>query len=759
MKHLFLRLIVCAAFLPGVSLLAQQKPSGLRTDLLEHTGYGLENPAGYVRTIDFGGQKALITSSNPTFSWIVPGTAKDTRQEAWRVIVAENEKDILEGKGSLWDSGWMEDSQSTALRYGGPALKPSTAYWWSVKVKTNTEGESAWARPKAFFTAETLDDGATSGYPIVLDREKPVDIKELAGGIQQVDFGRTTFGRVELTLFSGSDQDTVIVHLGERMGSDGRVWQKPPKSVSSVRYSRYVVPLVKGRHTYEIQIRPDRRNTHVADRFPSAILMPDYIGEVTPFRWCEVEGYAHKLAKDDVTRLSAHYPFDDGAARFTCSDETLNQLWDLFHHSVKATSFLGVFVDGDRERIPYEYDSLIGQLCHYGSDSEYSLMRRTIDALFDFPTWPTEWILYDVVLAWNDYLYSGDKGMLEKYYTRMKAHGLDALRQKNGFISTTLGQSPEFLASIGRKEPIKDIVDWPHSSMLGLKQGEGGEDDGYVYTDYITVVNALYYKDMILLGEMARVLGKDAEAAKYASDAAAFKKLFNKTLFNKKRGVYVDGIGTDHASLHANMFPVYCGLVEPKNFPGVARFIESRGLKCSIFGAQILMDAVYDSGLQDYGMKLMTSKDLRSWYNTIRIGSTISIEAWDDSFKPNQDWNHIAGAVPGNIIPFKMMGISPLEPGFSKARVKPQTAGLKHAEMVLPTIKGPVSLEIDSSNGYRMTLETPANMTAEVWLPVPGSGNYTVECDGEVINVTAPKGSSHAYVGEFGSGKRTFTVK
>ena len=95
MKHLFLRLIVCAAFLPGVSLLAQQKPSGLRTDLLEHTGYGLENPAGYVRTIDFGSQKALITSSHPTLSWIVPGSTKDTRQEAWRVIVAENEKDIL----------------------------------------------------------------------------------------------------------------------------------------------------------------------------------------------------------------------------------------------------------------------------------------------------------------------------------------------------------------------------------------------------------------------------------------------------------------------------------------------------------------------------------------------------------------------------------------------------------------------------------------------------------------------------------------
>jgi hypothetical protein len=45
------------------------------------------------------------------------------------------------------------------------------------------------------------------------------------------------------------------------------------------------------------------------------------------------------------------------------------------------------------------------------------------------------------------------------------------------------------------------------------------------------------------------------------------------------------------------------------------------------------------------------------------------MEAWDDSFKPNQDWNHPWGAAPGNIIVRHLAGIRPLEPGFKKFSV------------------------------------------------------------------------------------------
>ena len=54
---------------------------------------------------------------------------------------------------------------------------------------------------------------------------------------------------------------------------------------------------------------------------------------------------------------------------------------------------MGLYIDGDRERIPYEADALINQLSHYALDTEYSLARNTFEHLMLHPTWPTEWHL------------------------------------------------------------------------------------------------------------------------------------------------------------------------------------------------------------------------------------------------------------------------------------------------------------------------------------------------------------------------------
>ena len=671
-KRLFLLMLTAM-----IAVSCAKGPSGLRTDLMLDTS----QPGG-----------ALIRSSLPSFSWIVPGS--EELQLAYQIALSDNSRVI-------WNSGWVESGQSVSVMYDGEPLKPSSDYSWKVRVKTDGQGRSSWSKSKRFTTAPSIREYETAWYPLVQERQKAVSLGPV------VDFGRDAFGWLELTLRAAAD-GVATVYVGERM-EGGRVWRRPEGSNSSVRYARIDVPVSKGIHVYPIYFAPDRRNTG-----PSAVKLPEEVGVVMPFRYCEVSG----AEVVDARRIAVSYPFDAGAASFESSSDTLNRIWDLCHYSVKATSFAGIFVDGDRERIPYEYDALIAQLCHYASDSEYSLARRTMEFLLGQPTWPTEWILYEVLLAWNDYMFTADPRAIAAHWDILRAHGLEDLVQENGFVSTTLGQSEAFLKSINRSEPIRDIVDWPHTGTLGLQAGQGGEDDGYVYTDYNTVVNALYYKVLCTLGKMAAVLGDDSLAAAYDAKASAFRKAFNETFFDPSRGIYVDGIGTGHASLHGNMMPVYCGLVDDGDLPSVAEFIKSRGLRCSIFGAQVLMDAVYAAGLDDYGLSLLTSGDLRSWYNTIRTGSTITIEAWDDSFKPNQDWNHIAGAAPGNIIPFRLMGVTPLEPGFSKVRIEPRIGSLSYARMKLPTVRGTIAMDIESSaDGKSMTVTIPANMEAEVRLP------------------------------------------
>ncbi len=76
---------------------------------------------------------------------------------------------------------------------------------------------------------------------------------------------------------------------------------------------------------------------------------------------------------------------------------------------MKATSFAGVYVDGDRERKPYEADAYINQLSHYAADSEFTIGRYTLEYLLRNSTWPTEWKFHFPLIAWADYLYTGNR--------------------------------------------------------------------------------------------------------------------------------------------------------------------------------------------------------------------------------------------------------------------------------------------------------------------------------------------------------------
>ena len=69
--------------------------------------------------------------------------------------------------------------------------------------------------------------------------------------------------------------------------------------------------------------------------------MPDYIGEVCPFRYAEIES-AEEIDPGEIRRIIVHYPFNDDAASFESSDEVLNAVWELCKYSIQATSFCGV---------------------------------------------------------------------------------------------------------------------------------------------------------------------------------------------------------------------------------------------------------------------------------------------------------------------------------------------------------------------------------------------------------------------------------
>lgn len=540
----------------------------------------------------------------------------------------------------------------------------------------------------------------TIGSPDIQSSQiKPLKIIQKGQGHYFVDFGKDAFGNLEL-LFASAQADSLVIHLGEKLESPHTIDRKPG---GTIRYQKVVLSQLPVKTPVTVKLPVDKRNTRVP-----AVLLPDSMGVIMPFRYAEIENL--KVAIEDVVVMQKvyNYRFNEEASYFTSSDTILNQVWDLCKHTIKATSFAGIYIDGDRERIAYEADAYINQLSHYAVDNEYLLARRTNEHFINSPTWPTEWILHTVPLFYYDYLYTGNTAAISKHYEVLKNKTLMQLERADGLIATDSARmTPGFLAGIGFRagDKIKDIVDWPAK-----------ERDGYEMVKVNTVVNSFYYLNLKLMSEMAGAIGQVADAAFFYRKADMVKKAINDKLLNKATGIYVDGEGAGHSSLHANIFPLAFGIVPAENIRQVVSFVRSRGMACSVYGAQYLLEALYQHGEADYALQLLSSTEGdRTWWNMIKAGSTMTLEAWDIKYKPNLDWNHAWGTAPVNIVARHLWGITPSKPGFAKVAIRPQPGALTFSKIKVPTIKGPIYAEYKQiERKVRLFIvEIPKGMTGE----------------------------------------------
>ncbi len=671
--------------------------------------------------------KTVIRDSFPEFGWVLRSPEAEARQSACRVQVVELTANSSGKDFSVrWDSGKIASRDSIDFEYQGEELSPGTLYAWRVRVWDDKGQSSDWSEFQEFTTAEMIGVYEVSTYPLETRLVNAVRFKR-DGGRHFFDFGKAAFGTVRITIPPREEKSILKVHFAEKLSGEDVLDSCPP---GSVRYRETRLEVGRGVRMVEVAIPPDPRNTG-----PGAVLMPDSIGEVLPFRYCEVITSGMALEKDSVVMKAVNYPFDDQAADFFSSDMRLNDVWALCKYSIKATSFAGLYIDGDRERIAYEADAYINQLGHYLTDREYSMARATHEYLIKNPTWPTEWILHSVLMAWEDYMYTGNLESVEFYFDDLRNKTLYSLEAENGLISTTGGRvGEEILESIHLAGEMRDIVDWPPGSFT---QGGTGERDGHVMADFNTVVNAFYYRALDLYSRLAEALGRKDQAIEFADRAAAVKNSFNALLLDREKGFYRDGIGTDHSSLHSNMFPLAFGLVPEEFRMSVVEFVKSRGMACSVYGAQYLLDSLFAAGEDRAAIDMMTAGHDRGWLNMLKSGSTITLEAWDHKYKNNLDWNHAWGAAPANLIPRWILGVRPLAPGFREVVISPRPGDLEWARGKVPTIRGPVLVEFSRKEGaFELEVKIPANMTARI--EVPGTGRLLL--DGSPVSASREDG-------------------
>jgi alpha-L-rhamnosidase len=332
-KAIIVLLVLLPVFISCNSYLPEETtaPSGLMVDLLSKP------------------EEAVITNPSPFFGWIVNDTSRGAKQSAYQIIVASNDEYIHNNEGDIWDSGQINSDQSVDVQLSGKTLKPNNTYWWKVRTWDKEGRPSAFSKAQKFNTGDfdeverkwrgesrwiKLANGESvfeNRHPIKYHDIKPASIIKNADGNYFITFEKAAFATLKLKLNSKKENDSLIIHLGEKkLENKNKVDYNPGGSIT---YKKVTLDLKKGLNEYQVDL--PRQHS----KYPNSQVLAEHMPEVTCFRYVEIENYKEALKKENVTQKALFYEFDDNAAEFHSSDSNLNQVWELSKYTLKATPF------------------------------------------------------------------------------------------------------------------------------------------------------------------------------------------------------------------------------------------------------------------------------------------------------------------------------------------------------------------------------------------------------------------------------------
>lgn len=549
----------------------------------------------------------------------------------------------------------------------------------------NEPADDAWQSPLARPPIHGLRAAQTENVERRL--MKPVSVRRLAPGRWVFDFGQEVVGGIRLSI-DGRAGQAIEVLLGEELEPDG-----------GVKYN------LRCKQTY-------------AERWtlrdgPQQLEHWGY----RAFRWMEARCEPNIDLSNAVEAAVLALPWRE-EAEFSSSNPDLDRVWRMCRYSIQALR-LDLYQDTPaRERGPYEGDAIINQLSEYAVQRSYALARFSTRFLLRRPTWPTEYRLQTPIIAWRDYLATGNDTALAKDYDAMVERQLIEAINPSGLVEKDPGQSSQVNG---------DLVDWPKSNL-----------DGFVFTRVNTVINTWQYEALVALENITQVLGKYADRERLVRRAERMKDAMNALLL-KSDGSYRDGLGTEHSAQHATAYPLAAGITPTELRESAGKLLASQGMRMSVYGAQFLLDALFNAGEDRAAIALMTSREQFSWLHMMDdLHATIVMEAWDPAIKPNTTFSHAWGTAPANVIPRHVVGIEVIEPGASHIRIAPKPGDLAWFKATLPTIRGAVNVSYSRRGPVLLEIALPPNVTAELSLQgLRLSAGERVSIEGEAVETSA----------------------
>jgi len=238
-------------------------------------------------------------------------------------------------------------------------------------------------------------------------------------------------------------------------------------------------------------------------------------------------------------------------------------------------------------------------------------------------------------------------------------------------------------------------------------------------TSFGLTATAIYYGDVMILAQTARLLGKTDDAFRYGKLAGEVRTAFNTRFFHRNTDLY------DTGSQTAQAMPLVLGLVEQTHRDTVlatlVNSIRTNGNRVTAgdVGFMYVVRALTDAGRSDLLYDLVTQTNGPGYADQLRKGATTLTEAWDAN--PNSSHNHCMLGHAEEWFYTGLAGIrpDPSAPGFRKFIISPAIVG------DLTWVKahhGSPYGRIESSwnkSGNRLTLDVtvPPNTTATIHVP------------------------------------------
>ena len=253
------------------------------------------------------------------------------------------------------------------------------------------------------------------------------------------------------------------------------------------------------------------------------------------------------------------------------------------------------------------------------------------------------------------------------------------------------------------------------------------------------VSTAYYYLSLDTVARMAAVLGKSPEAARYRTLADSVAAGFQKRFYHADSHSYANGTQT------ASTLPLFFGITPAGDRDSVQNSLNSdivysknTHLSTGILGTKYLLPLLSQDGRGDLAYDLATQTTYPSWGYMIEKGATTVWELWQDVEGPSMNsHNHAMFGSVGAWFYTSLAGIhiDPKNPGYERIRIQPEMVrDLHYASASIDTVRGRVASAWQREPGRtRLEVTIPPGSTAEIYLPVFGNADATVEEGGRAV--------------------------